>query len=274
MHKVLIPLDFSDNSVHAAMYSMDLLRNQPTRFIFLNVFDMKHSRAGIGSLKDKQEQGIRDDLDRVYKRLCESNNFPGHTFEKHIVHGDSIGSIVNFAERSSASSIFMGTTGASGIKEMLIGSTASGVIKNALCPVMVIPQKASYKHIKNITLATDFKKVRDFDSYEYLIALVKSFNVKLSVLNIMQGDSRVNMEQSMSGVVMENFLKRIPHKYDFIVHESPIEAIMEYVEENDVQILAMLRHDYGLIEGMFKRSSVEKIAMSTRIPLISLPEKS
>lgn len=47
-------------------------------------------------------------------------------------------SIVEYAEEHKIDLIVIGTKGLSGIKKMLLGSTASGVVTYAHCPVMVI----------------------------------------------------------------------------------------------------------------------------------------
>jgi nucleotide-binding universal stress UspA family protein len=49
-----------------------------------------------------------------------------------------IGSIVDYAERESIDLIVIGTRGRSGFKRLLLGSTASGVVTHAHCPVMVV----------------------------------------------------------------------------------------------------------------------------------------
>ena len=47
-------------------------------------------------------------------------------------------SIVEYAEEHKMDLIVIGTKGLSGIKKMLLGSTASGVVTYAYCPVMVV----------------------------------------------------------------------------------------------------------------------------------------
>ena len=47
-------------------------------------------------------------------------------------------SIVEYAEEHKIDLIVVGTRGMSGIKKMLLGSTASGVVTYAHCPVMVV----------------------------------------------------------------------------------------------------------------------------------------
>ena len=48
------------------------------------------------------------------------------------------GSIVQYAERENIDLIVVGTRGRSGFKRLLLGSTASGIVTHALCPVMVV----------------------------------------------------------------------------------------------------------------------------------------
>ncbi|MGZ5490316.1 MAG: universal stress protein [Nitrososphaeraceae archaeon] len=47
------------------------------------------------------------------------------------------GEIIQYAEKENIDLIVIGTRGRSGVKKLLLGSTASGVVTYADCPVLV-----------------------------------------------------------------------------------------------------------------------------------------
>jgi nucleotide-binding universal stress UspA family protein len=49
-----------------------------------------------------------------------------------------VGAIVTYAEHENVDLIVIGSRGRTGFKKMLLGSTASGVVTYATCPVMVV----------------------------------------------------------------------------------------------------------------------------------------
>ena len=49
-----------------------------------------------------------------------------------------VGAIVDYAERENVDLIVIGSRGTSGFKKLLLGSTASGVVTYATCPIMIV----------------------------------------------------------------------------------------------------------------------------------------
>jgi nucleotide-binding universal stress UspA family protein len=59
--------------------------------------------------------------------------------ETHIIISQStVKSILDFAEEKNVDLIVVGTRGRSGIKKLLLGSTASGIVTYSSCPVIVV----------------------------------------------------------------------------------------------------------------------------------------
>ena len=55
-----------------------------------------------------------------------------------IISQSTVKSILDFAEEKNVDLIVVGTRGRSGIKKLLLGSTASGIVTYSSCPVIVV----------------------------------------------------------------------------------------------------------------------------------------
>jgi nucleotide-binding universal stress UspA family protein len=66
----------------------------------------------------------------------------GLSVEAHVLVGDVAAQLVEFADRSGAQLIAVGTRAARGVDRLVLGSVADTVLKNASQPVLVVPPSA------------------------------------------------------------------------------------------------------------------------------------
>ena len=55
-----------------------------------------------------------------------------------IASSSVVGGIIDFAEKENIDLIVVGTRGRSGLKRLLLGSVASGIVNYSHCPVMIV----------------------------------------------------------------------------------------------------------------------------------------
>jgi len=79
--------------------------------------------------------------------------------------------------------IVMGTHGASGIRELPIGSTAQSVIRNSELPVLAVKEFAPPLDIKNIVFASDFSS-ETLASFKETVKIAKKFRARIHLLNV------------------------------------------------------------------------------------------
>ncbi|HEU4822543.1 MAG TPA: universal stress protein, partial [Nitrososphaeraceae archaeon] len=84
----------------------------------------------------KEMQEFRESLDKIGRNAKQSNV----QLKKEIINSQMsvVAAIVEYAESEGIDLIVIGTKGTSNIKNMLLGSTASGVVKYSTCPVMIV----------------------------------------------------------------------------------------------------------------------------------------
>jgi nucleotide-binding universal stress UspA family protein len=146
--KLLVPIDGSEPSFHAARVGINIANkfNSEIIVLYVVVAPCPSDYANLtGLVTPKQidmiienaNQQARDWFNRIEDMIKEKNpNIKVST--KVILTGIAVyGEIIQYADQENIDLIVIGTRGRSGVKKLLLGSTASGVVTYADCPVLV-----------------------------------------------------------------------------------------------------------------------------------------
>jgi nucleotide-binding universal stress UspA family protein len=146
LSKNLVAMDGSELSMKAADYAIAIAkrRGDNTQIIALHVIHSEIKYLYSASIAPSIRETVVEDakqeaqkwLSKVRQKAVENSVKLKTEF---IVDPTSIvGAIVDYAERENIDLIVVGSRGLSGIKKLLLGSVASGVVTYAHCPVMVV----------------------------------------------------------------------------------------------------------------------------------------
>jgi nucleotide-binding universal stress UspA family protein len=139
---ILVPTDFSPAAGLAITTAHRLLAplEQDARLILLNVFNLPIEYTAYGpiptSVRFLQDNGLEAER-RLYE-AAQALQREGLTVETVAREGDPGHVIAEEAEKRGADLIAMGTRGLTGLRHLLLGSTAERVVEYAPCPVMTI----------------------------------------------------------------------------------------------------------------------------------------
>jgi nucleotide-binding universal stress UspA family protein len=145
---ILVAVDGSKASLDAAQRAIDIAEKYGARLIALYVissniryeYDGSYlTSSALGSIKYIPNIAT-DKGQKFLDKVKEMSYGKGTKVETEVVVAlDSVvKEIVNYAEKQNVDLIVIGTRGISGIKRMLLGSTASGVVTYSHCPVLVV----------------------------------------------------------------------------------------------------------------------------------------
>ncbi len=149
MKKVLIPTDFSDNAWDALIYAIRLYDDIPCHFYILNTYQVGPSRVSNVKNQVRNTQIFRllkeeseNELEKIDTYLKDNLLNKKHKYETLSISGSLITSIKRIVFNDNIDMIVMGTSGASGAKEIFMGSNTIKAIKNIdLCPIISVPEK-------------------------------------------------------------------------------------------------------------------------------------
>jgi nucleotide-binding universal stress UspA family protein len=142
--RVLVPVDFSENSKSAARMALEIAPD--AQIDFLHVFDvvleeqMRSADIGSSFLRDyhiEAEENARRDLNQFIADIIA--DIPGsHPISREVVFGHPGHVIYDHAESTQPDLIVLGKHGKSGLEELLLGSVSRHVLEQSSCDVLIV----------------------------------------------------------------------------------------------------------------------------------------
>jgi nucleotide-binding universal stress UspA family protein len=146
--KIMVGIDGSEESMIAAEYAVAIAKKHDAELIAINVLtsdiEYAYSSPGIESPPHPSVKEIillaEYEAKKWFDKIKEKADESGIRFKTEFIAArrSVVSTILDYAEEQNINLILVGTRGRSGIKKMLLGSIASGLVTYASCPVMVV----------------------------------------------------------------------------------------------------------------------------------------
>jgi nucleotide-binding universal stress UspA family protein len=148
--RIIVPIDLSDCSRIALEYAVATAKAHSSKLTILHVYERSFVEPYVKAANSEEEADeIMKEIERVnktkYDEFLKTVDLSGVEYEKLLKKGIPETDIVEIAMEQQANLIVMGTHGRSGIKHILIGSTAEEVVRAVHCDIIIVkPEKFSF----------------------------------------------------------------------------------------------------------------------------------
>jgi len=273
MKNILLPTDFSENSINAIDYAIKLFVNSEIKFHLLNVqktSDYTTSELMTSSPSNSVYSGILQDnkfkIERLVKRLQIENSSKKIEFIGHLdydVFTDAIRQAVKFHE---IDLIIMGTNGATGAKEVIFGSNTIKVIQNINCPIIAVPEKYSFSKINRILFSIHSQMETCYSGLKPLMSILRIYEPELDVLEITEDANQLKENKG------DLSIKDILHEFDFKkfkIEKVPFSyAIETFQQLMPVELHALFVEKESFINRIIFGSKTSNITYNSKVPLL------
>ncbi|PYI87539.1 MAG: hypothetical protein DMF03_13175 [Verrucomicrobia bacterium] len=193
IRNVLIPIDFSESSLHAIECALPLIKRLGADLHLVHVFAPDYplvSMTTIPLIVPELEIGSR--LRRQLKDVAGKYSIEFRRENIHALKGRPFEEICRLARDRGIDLIVTSTRGNTGLKHLVLGSTAERIVRYSPCPVLIIrPFDRKKKAGRNARRELNFGKILvpiDFSECSikglaYAKALAKQFRSKLVLLH-------------------------------------------------------------------------------------------
>lgn len=280
MKKILFPTDFSETALNAFHYALELASRSGADLHLLNVFKIPIVDANMpGELINQMNQELREQsrkhLESLVKNTLLSSgkyDFDKINFKYEVKQGFPVDEIIYTAGQLEVDMIIMGTTGASGFKEIVIGSNTSKLIGKVKIPVLAIPAKATLKPFKKIIYASDFDE-KDKFALTQLVDFARFFDAQITVLHVIENYEIVSKEKvSVLRKTVREELGYEKINIEFKVYGNLFEGVEDFLKNEEADCLATLTRKRNFFEKLFHRSFTRKMAFHSNIPLLAFSQ--
>ncbi|WP_339869727.1 universal stress protein [uncultured Algoriphagus sp.] len=271
MKKILVPCDFSDSAVQAFVFALKIAQQSKGEIILLHVIELPVLRGTIQVPALYFEENYLKDMEvkaqKNFEELKGEWAKEGVRVRSLIEHGPITKTITRIAEVYKLDLIVMGTQGATGFKEFLVGSNTEKVVRFSPLPVLAVRKSHEFSHIKNIVFPTTLdpnqnkllihiKELQNFFSAKLHLLLVNTpHNMKRTV------DEKDMMEAYARDFDLQNYT--INTRNDF--YES--DAIINFTIENKADMIAMGTHSRKGLAHLFSGSVAEEVVNRMDCPI-------
>jgi len=278
MKNILFPTDFSNNSLNALEYAICLFKDIPCNFYVLHVHSLSDSGVESNSLLMSPKIANinpKDTLTETFTRIQSNSANKGH----HFIALQDYGKLIDIIRRTvldkNVDLIVMGTKGASGIKETIVGSNTGNVITKVSCNLLVIPEKAEPSIPKEIAFPTDYNIFYSHSILEAISDILRITKAKLSVLNVSIPHVNLNAFQIQNMDYLQDYLLELYEKSHSIHHMNNKQvksAIESFVVQEDMDMVIMVAKNLNFLQQLLFDTTIKKISFQTKVPMLVLHE--
>ncbi|MDN3668030.1 universal stress protein [Echinicola jeungdonensis] len=279
MKNILVLTDFSDVAYNASLFAMKMAKQINAEIHFLHVIYTSENRfylSGNNKL-DESRKNIEIEKSKAGMAILMTiaKSF-GIIAKNHITYNKAHFDIEDHVKSYKDDYVVIGSHGANGIKELFFGSNAQKIIRYSPCPTLVIKGKAENTQIRQIAFASLFHE-EDHKSFRKVLEFADTIGAQVSLLYV--NTPFIYEKEDKISERIQQFLSKVPG-YPEKQFKSYIEfgkyseeGMLDFIKENEIDLLAIPTSGRNPISRMLKSSFTEKIVNHIKKPVLTILEK-
>ncbi len=273
MKRILVPCDFSSASRQAYTFAIELAIATEGEIFVMHAITFPiiyETTFGVQpyQLNEDEIRKMVDNAKDTFEKMKLAHPSPASVpVSFYTLHDYLLPAIRSITLQKEIDLIVMGTSGSSGLEEVLVGSNTEKVVRVASVPVIAIRQAPIFSSIRNIVFPNTME-LNQTELIQRVKSLQKFFSAKLHLLMIntptrflRDNEADKAMNDFAKHYQLENFtinFRNNPHERD---------GILDFVSEARADMLAMGTHGRRGIAHLFFDSLTEAVVNRVECPI-------
>lgn len=295
LKKILATTDFSRQSLPAVRYAVALGERTGATVTLLHVVEPAPALSGIEAVAlVRTDSEVAAQARTQLEALARREAGGSAKVTTAVRMGKPFHEIALAAGAGAADLIVIATHGHTGLKRVLLGSTAERVVRHAPGPVLTVPTRALPKpagrgpaiKLKKILVPIDFSKISE-DALPYAVLLAEQFGSEVILLNVVEMfpiDRLMGSElthQTMVPTMMqaESDLKAMAASLNestgvstsaIVRQGTPFAEICHAAKTLGADMVVLTTHGYTGLKHVWLGSTAERVVRHASCPVLAL----
>lgn len=273
MKKILVPTDFSEQAENALKLAAQLAKKHNAEIYMLHIIELPPDMTN--PVGDTRTSDLPEEIyfmklaQKKFSELLKKPYLQDIRVHDTVEFNKPFEGIMETAKKHGCDFIIMGSQGASGFKEMFVGSNTEKVVRSSEIPVLVIKNDHPGFKVNNLVFATNLepesKKV-----LKQVVDFAKLLEAKLHLVFINTANDFMSTQDIDDNLV--NYMEGLPfNDYEFhIYNDSSVESgILHFAKKMNADIIGVATHGRKGLSHFFNGSISEDLVNHTKMPVVT-----
>ncbi|MBS1638327.1 MAG: universal stress protein [Bacteroidetes bacterium] len=256
---ILIPVDFTEQSIFAIKQSYNLAKYTHSRIVILHTYEK------VGEERYEELKKLTKETETESGAPCEFMNIKGNIYKETL----------RVAEEIKATMIMVGLESHMNPKQV-VGESASKMIRESKCPVISIRGREHRDGCENILLPLDLSR-ESREKVDVAIQFAHYFGASIRILGVF----------SLSDAAYENQLLAYSHQVKqyikskgisctnkSLASDSIAETVVEYANKIEADLIIIMNKPNLSMKEFFSGTEAQKVVDISNLPVMTInPEK-
>lgn len=275
IEKILIPFDFSETAELALEHAVFMAKLHKAEILLLHVVESFSFASAISSAFGKSqsefESKLKSSAGEKLKELAHKLHHDSGMKVTDMIEKGKIYKVINtVAEANKVDMIIMGTHGAGGAQDHVVGSNTYKVVMNAPCPVISVQTHAKKIGFKDILLPID-NSTTSRQKVKHAIEIARHYNSVIHIAGLMT-TTELDMQRKFEVKVhqVRDYIEEheVAHTTKIFKTENPAATINEYSTQLNADLIIIMTDQEG--SGIFMGNAAQQIINHSKNPVMSI----
>lgn len=273
MKKILVPTDFSEQAENALKVAAQLAKQYDAEIFLLHMIELPADMTNpVGETRTSDLPEALFFMKMAKKKFDQVLSHPylqGLKVHDTVEFNQAFDGIMETSKKHGCDFIVMGSQGATGFKEMFIGSNTEKVVRTSEIPVLVIKNEHSDFRIENFAFATNLEE-QGKNTFRKVVDFAELTQAKLHLVYINTANDFNTSEE------IDSRLKKYMESLDFSNYEFHVynddsveKGILNFSRKVNADLVGIATHGRKGLSHFFNGSISEDLVNHATSPVIT-----